>query len=196
MGADGIELDVHATADAAFVVVHDEVLGGAPIPQLTLRQVRSHALPNGEPVPTLAEALSAIGAATTVFIEVKTLPPGADASLLQALERGPAPPRYHVHSFDHRVIQRLQRRAPTRIYGVLSCSYPVDPLAALRSAGATELWQHDSLIDEDLVRGAHDAGCKVYAWTVDDAARMSILRRFGVDGICTNQPDIARSALG
>ena len=72
-GADGVELDVHATADGELVVRHDGMLAGQPISRLGLREVRMHTLENGETIPTLAETLQAIGAATTTFIEVKTL---------------------------------------------------------------------------------------------------------------------------
>ena len=177
MGADGIELDVHATVDGGLVVVHDELL-------------------DGRPIPTLAESLAAIGRATTVFVEVKTLAPQADLGLLAALDAGPAPSRYHLHSFDHRIMQRLKKRAPERTYGVLSCSRPVNPLEQLRAAGATELWQNESLIDGELVETLHRAQCTVLAWTVDDPARARALRDLGVDGICTNRPDSVRAALG
>jgi len=195
MGADGIELDVHATADGALVVVHDDVLGGRPIRELTLPQVQAHRLKNGEPLPTLPDALETIGGDTTVFVEVKALPPSSDGLLLTALRAGPTPARYHVHSFDHRIIWRLGKIDKKRVYGVLSCSYPVDPLEMIEAARAKELWQHDSLLDEELVRAAHSKGCRVYAWTVDDPARMKELRGLGVDGVCTNRPDVARKAL-
>jgi len=195
MRADGIELDVHATADGAYVVIHDDLLAGRRIPDLQAGEVRAHPLKNGERIPTLTEALQAIGTATTVFVEVKALPVSRDQGLLGVLDAGPAPARYHVHSFDHRIVQRLKQRAPERTYGILSSSYPVNPLEAIEAAGATELWQHESMIDEDLVRGVHGAGCRVYAWTVDDPPRMRALRDLGVDGICSNRPDVARAAL-
>lgn len=195
MGAGGIELDVHATGDGALVVRHDDAVAGHPVWQLTLGQVRGEPLPNGERVPTLAEALAVIGTRTTVFVEVKTLPASRDALLLSALAGGPAPERYHVHSFDHRVVRRLQQQAPQRTFGVLSCSYPIHPLEQLEASRAMELWQYESLIDADLVRAARGANRRVYAWTVDDPGRIRSLRDLGVDGVCSNRPDVARDAL-
>lgn len=195
VGADGIELDIHATSDLRFVVVHDELFQGRPISTLTLAQVRGRPLENGEVIPTLAEALESIGPATTVFIEVKTLSPHSDPLLLAELAAGPNSRGYHLHSFDHRTVQRLRERAPERTYGVLSCSRPVNPLEQLRAAGATELWQHESLIDADLVRTVHDGGGTVFAWTVDDPVRIGALKDLGVDGVCTNRPDSARAWL-
>src|SRR5207249_7146490 len=61
LGADAVELDIHATADGTLVVHHDEAVAGRHIPHLTGRQVRELRLQNGEPVPTLPEALEAAG---------------------------------------------------------------------------------------------------------------------------------------
>lgn len=150
---------------------------------------------NGEVIPSLSETLAAIGTRTRVFVEVKGLGEDHDARLLARLDTGPAPHQYHVHSFDHRIVRRLHLKAPRRTFGILSCSYPVKPLQPLDAASATELWQHDSVIDPELVSAIHGGGCLVYAWTVDDPLRMRRLRDWGVDGICTNQPDTARKAL-
>jgi glycerophosphoryl diester phosphodiesterase len=47
-----------------------------------------------------------------------------------------------------------------------------------------------------LVALAHDQGVAVNTWTVDDPARMVELAGWGVDGVVTNVPDVARAALG
>ena len=193
-GADAVELDIHGTSDGEFVVHHDEVLRGARLATLSLEQVRSSPLSNGERIPTLAEALQVLGT-LIVFVEVKALPPALDSRLFHTLEAGPQPARYHIHSFDHRIIRRLHDRKPGVVFGALSSSYPCRPLQALADAGATELWQHESMIDRDLVVAAHREGYPVYAWTVDDPVRISELSNFGVDGICTNRPDVARRTL-
>lgn len=193
IGVDGIELDVHGSADRALVVHHDAQVGGRPISALTWADLERHRLPNGEPVPTLEAALDAIGASVLVFVEVKTLAPACDAALFEALSRGPAPERYHVHSFDHRIVHRLIRQRPDLVGGVLSSSYPVNPWAQLADAGARELWQEAPLVDAVLVEGAHERGYRVYAWTVDQPERASELAALGADGLCTNRPDLLQA---
>ena len=50
----------------------------------------------------------------------------------------------------------------------------------------------------DASTSAHAAGIAVNTWTCDDPDRMRELIEWGVDGICTNVPDIAlavRAAL-
>lgn len=195
LGADGIELDIHDTADGAIVVHHDPYLNGRPIRELSGADVTSLPLPNGEPVPTLTAALRTIGPDCRVFVEVKTLVPQHDAALLAALDGGPASSNYHVHGFDHRIVRRLTAQRPGLVGGVLSTSYPVDPWRQLSEAGATELWQETPLLDRALVDGAHARGFRVYAWTVDEPSRARALAALGVDGLCTNRPDVIREAL-
>ena len=79
--------------------------------------------------------------------------------------------------------------------GVLSTSYLVNPVDQIRAAGANALWQIRSHIDRALVDVVHAAGAKLYAWTVDDPAEMRSLFQLGIDGLCTNTPDVARSAV-
>lgn len=193
LGADGIELDVHATADGALLVHHDaHVPGIGPIARRTAAELAAYRLPNGEPLPTLAAALTA-GRGMDVWVEVKDLPAPLDDVLLETLRRGPEPARYAVHSFDHRIVARLHRREPALPVGVLSASYPVEPLKAAQEAGAAALWQEWHLIDAALVTEARAAGVRVIAWTVPDHAAAA-LSRLGVDGLCGNHPDRLRAA--
>lgn len=195
LGADGIELDVHGSADGQLLVHHDPDVGGVAIAAHPASALRATPLRNGERIPTLGEALGAIGARTDVYIEVKALPRTHDKALFAAIDAAPSPARCHVHSFDHRLVQRLTMGRPGLSAGVLSTSYPVDPVPPVRAAGADTLWQHRDMIDAPLVTQAHDAGLTVIAWTVDRPADALALAGIGVDGICTNVPDRIRAAL-
>jgi len=194
-GADGVELDVHSTADGELIVHHDETIGGTHIATSTARAITALRLKNGEPVPTLSQALTAIAPRLQVFIEVKTLDPRWDVRLFEAIDLGPNPSGYAVHGFDHRIVRRLGEKRPGLRCGVLSSSYPVRPLAALNDAGASILWQERTVADEMLVRTLHDAGLSVFVWTVDEPADLARFVALGVDGICTNVPARARQAV-
>ena len=188
-GLDGVELDVHATRDGAIVVHHDpEISGLGPIGRADLRAIRAVRLPNGEAIPTLAEALEAL-AGLRVYVEVKALEARHDRALLGLLAQDPAPDRLAVHSFDHRIVARLVRVAPRLHGGILSVSYPVDPAAELLAAGAVAYWMEASMVDRELVETIHGAGGQVIAWTVNDRAQARALAGLGVDGLCGNYPD-------
>lgn len=192
LGADGVELDVHATRDGALIVHHDPALSGVgSIAGLTLEEVRAGSLPNGEPIPLLEEALAAVPGAV-VWIELKSLPPEADSALLSTIAAAGAPERCAVHSFDHRIIARLGMKAPSLRRGVLSVSYPIDPVGTMERAGANTLWQEWHLIDAELIAEVHRKGGQVIAWTVNDRQTALELASLGVDGLCGNYPERLR----
>ena len=65
----------------------------------------------------------------------------------------------------------------------------------LSGSGATEVWQNHQFLDRELIEAAHGDGCRVFAWTTDDPERMKELQYMGVDGVCTNKPDVAVKCL-
>jgi glycerophosphoryl diester phosphodiesterase len=194
--ADGVELDIHATTDGTLLVHHDSEVRGIGVigecPAVAFAECR---LPNGEPIPTLAEALALL-AGLDVWVELKTLPPAWDGALLAALDGGPSPAQYGVHAFDHRIIARLGDRRPELHRGVLLASYLLDTLPVLRSTGADTLWMETHLIDAALVEELHADGLQIIAWTANDDREVRRLARLGIDGICGNSPGQIRAALG
>jgi glycerophosphoryl diester phosphodiesterase len=190
-----VELDVHATRDGALVVHHDYGIAGLGlIADLSAADVARQRLPNGEELPVLSQALELLEG-LDVWVEVKSLPPSFDGALLETLDRGPTPQRYAVHSFDHRIVARLGQVRPKLQRGVLLASYLLDPLAVLKSAGATTLWEETNLIDQGLVQLMHKAGCRLIAWTANTEAEITRLAKLGVDGICGNFPDLIHAVV-
>jgi len=194
-GADGVELDVHSTADGVLLVHHDPVVPGVgTIGTLPADAFAAFRLPNGEPIPTLGQVLELLGP-FEVWIELKTLAPAWDARLLGVMRAGPSPERYAVHAFDHRIIGRIGAAAPLLRRGVLQASYPVDLLGPMDAVGADTLWEETHLIDAALVTAVHRAGKKVIAWTANDPPEITRLIALGVDGICGNHPERIRELL-
>jgi glycerophosphoryl diester phosphodiesterase len=195
LDADGVELDVHATRDGAIVVHHDaDIPGFGPIGLLSRAEARQVRLRNGEPLPLLSEVLELVGD-RDVYIEVKTLPEAHDQELLALMDHGPAPARYSIHSFDHRIVRRLGECRTGLRRGILLSAYLADPVAAMRGVGATMLWQEWQQVDQELVNRIHDAGCTIIAWTVNEIGDLERMARLGVDGLCGNYPDRTRVAI-
>ncbi|MFL5403320.1 MAG: glycerophosphodiester phosphodiesterase [Gemmatimonadales bacterium] len=195
LDADGVELDVHATRDGGIVVHHDaDVPGFGFIPEMSLAEARQARIRNGESLPLLHEVLDLVGD-RDVYVEVKSLPSANDGHLLAILERGPAPNRYAVHSFDHRIVYRLGQICPALRRGILLSAYLQDSVGAMRGAGATMLWQEWRQVDQELVTQVHEAGGTVIAWTVNELGDLDRMARLGVDGLCGNYPDRIRVAI-
>ena len=104
LGAHGIELDVHLSADGVPVVIHDFTVdattdGSGPVSSMPLAQLKeldagSSFAPAfaGEPIPTLAEVLETFGHRLFLNIELKTTSPGDNglerAVIAQVREHG------------------------------------------------------------------------------------------------------------
>lgn len=189
LGAEGVELDIHATRDGAIVVHHGAALEGlGRIADQPLETVQQHRLSNGETVPLLSEVLSILRG-IDVWVEVKGIEEYLDAVLLRTLQGGPEPERYAVHSFDHRIIRRLGERDGALRRGVLLDARLIDPLPVLAAAGATVLWQAQLMVDRALVDEVHRAGRRIIAWTANDEVDLKRLIACGVDAICTDFPE-------
>jgi glycerophosphoryl diester phosphodiesterase len=50
-------------------------------------------------------------------------------------------------------------------------------------------------VTKECIEVFHSHGVQVNSWTVDDPAKMAELVQWGIDGLCTNVPDIALSVL-
>jgi glycerophosphoryl diester phosphodiesterase len=195
LGSDGVELDIHATSDGALLVHHDpHVQGIGIIGELPLASFNEYKLSNGEPIPTLAQALELLDR-QDVWVEVKTMQHQWDGNLFTCLDGAPKGACCGVHSFDHRIVARLGEQRPALRRGLLLSSYLMDNRQILHAVGADTLWMEASLIDEALVTELHEDGRDLIAWTANEEREIRRLIALGVDGICGNYPDLIRSLL-
>ena len=192
MGADGIELDVRRTADDALVVHHDAALADGRV----IRHTASRELPDH--VPSLSIALDACEGAF-VNVEIKNDPSDPDFDPTDwlahrtVLELGArdAGPRWLVSSFRLESVDTVRRLAPRVRTAWLVVGAGPEQLAATATAGHVAIHPHVGSLDANVIRAAHSAGLAVNTWTCDDPARIRQLIAWGIDGICTNVPDLA-----
>lgn len=191
-GADGVELDVRRTADLRLVVHHDACL---PDRRVIARTAASE-LPTG--VATFDQALDACEP-LFVNIEIKNDPnePDFDATewvahavTARLAQRGGGP-RWLISSFRWETIVRVRQLLPSvrTAWLVREVSDAVLDASVDGGHGAVHPWV--TTLTEQQVVAAHRRGLAVNTWTCDDPARIGELIGWGVDGICTNVPDIA-----
>jgi len=203
LGADAVELDVRTTADGALVVHHDAHLGdGRALVDTVAARLPAR-------VPLLADALEACSS-LVVNIEIKNQPgePGFDpsaglADAVVAVLAGRVGPaggsgvdRVLVSSFHLPTIDRVRVLAPALATAWLVVEPPPSWSAVLAERGHGALHPHHLAVTPALLDEAHRGGFVVNAWTLDDPARMAALCGAGLDGVCTNVPDVALRVLG
>jgi glycerophosphoryl diester phosphodiesterase len=188
LGADAIELDVHATSDGVVVVHHDPDVN-APgearrnIVDIPAADLSRFPLAHGIVIPTLKAVLDAIGDRAKVYVEIKAT--DIEPLVVRCIRESAA--NCAVHAFDHRIVKTVKAIFPAIRTGVLEVGRHIDPIASLVAAGAEDLWQEASFIDEELVERVHSIRGRVIAWTSDEVEQWDALNDMGVDGICTNR---------
>jgi glycerophosphoryl diester phosphodiesterase len=194
-GADGVELDVHRTADGALVVRHDADTPAGRLGELTHDEVR-RTLPD---VPTLEEVLD-VCRGRLVNVEIKDPDPRAAEAVVDLLAgRRPPTDEVIVSSFDLATVDRVRQLAPAVATGFLS--FGLDPHSALvialehgHTAVHPDVW---TLLNVNVdvgafVARAHDLERLVNVWTVNDATQMEQLRDAGVDAVITDDTVLYR----
>jgi glycerophosphoryl diester phosphodiesterase len=215
LGAQGIELDVHLSADSVPVVIHDFTVdattdGSGAVSGMSLAELRE--LDAGsyfdpafarEPIPTLDEVLESFGRRLFINVELKTTSPGdnglerAVIALLgeHGLDRSES---ILLSSFNPFSLRRARKLAPHLARGLL---YSPDMPLPLRRAWFASLAPHQArhpeytMVDAPYMAWARRRGYQVNTWTVDDPAEMRRLVDLGVDGIITNVPDVLGRVL-
>ena len=208
LGADAVELDAKRTLDGEVVTFHDPTLrrttgAAGSVGSRTLRELRSldagawkSEAFRGERIPTLSEVLETIGRRLLVNIELSDYWGGQE----RLVERVVAIVQAHrmsvrvlLSSFDSGALASARKMAPEIARGHL-----VGPTwLAYRDffrqkVPVTALHPHESRVRRDRIEAAHRSGCRVHVYTVQEEERMRTFWAWGVDGLITDLPDVAR----
>jgi glycerophosphoryl diester phosphodiesterase len=214
LGADGIELDTHLSADGVPVVIHDFSVdattdGNGRVAEMDLAQLKqldagSHFAPGfaGERIPTLEEVLQAFRDRLLLNIELKSISPrdnGLEQAVLALVKQYELGDRVLLSSFNPFSLRRAKKIAPRVPVGLL---YAPDLPIFLSRAWLAPLFPHEArhpehtMVDARYMAWARRRGYQVNVWTVDDPDEMHRLIDLGVNGIITNVPNVLREILG
>jgi glycerophosphoryl diester phosphodiesterase len=190
IGVDGIELDVHPTADGIPVVIHDRDVGrttdGAGyVDQIPLVQLKTFDAGDGERVPTLAEVLALVGDAAHLDIEIK----GSDVerAVLDVLAQHPTV-RWAISSFSWDTLRTVRRQDPVAELWPLA-ERAGDDLTAIAdelAAPAVSLFTGAYTAQNALT--LRSAGLRVMVWTVNDPQEAQRVKDLGAFALCSDDP--------
>jgi glycerophosphoryl diester phosphodiesterase len=197
LGADFVEIDIRTTRDGKFVLMHDATVnrttnGKGRVNDLRLAEIRDLDAGSwfGRPfqgvrVPTLDEALEALGKRASIYLDAKDISPEALASAVKShglLERHVvyqgAGYLTKLKGLDH----RLRPLAPLRTAADLS------KLESLRPYGVDASWR---ALSKGLMDECHKKGIKVFSDALGANETIEQYRRameWGIDVIQTDHP--------
>lgn len=216
-GADGLELDVHLSADGVVVVHHDTTLdrttgGAGPIAARTADELaridagarfeRDGRFPfrgQGIGIPTLREVLRRYELPT--IIEMKADSVDLGERVVDEVRRADAVDRVCVAGFGSTAVRAARSALPglassactPEVRWALYRSWVGLPVRHTAYGGyqVPEFAGRTRVVSPRFVTHAHGADLRVQVWTVDEEADMERLLRWGVDALISNRPDLA-----
>lgn len=205
VGSDWVEIDVQETADGAVVVMHDSDFMKQAGNPLTIWDATLADLANidigswfdpayaAERTPLLADVLRAAKDKSGVVIELKYY--GYDEMLEQRVvdivEAEDMVEQVKIMSLKYKAVEKMRGLRPDWNIGLLA------------SAALGQMWELDAdflavnaaTTSQQLIHESRAVGKKVYVWTVNDPLAMSAMISMGVDGLITDEPELALKVL-
>jgi len=196
-GADGVELDLRATADGVPVILHDRELdrttsGTGPVDGVTLAELRGVDAGDGRPVPTLAEVLDLLAGRLALDLEIKQA--GIEREVVAVLAGYPDA-EWFVSSFDWDVLRAFRAAAPGAAMLPLAMVADDGLFAVARELGAKGVALFAGGIDAGVARRCEEEELELVAWTVNEVEEARRLREVGVAAVCTDVPALIRAGL-
>jgi glycerophosphoryl diester phosphodiesterase len=184
VGVDAIELDVVVSKDDVVVVSHDPYLkSGTFIRTLTAAE---------SGLPTLDEVFGLAKLGNFLFnIEAKVserTPRNFAELVLDRIGEHAVKSRVIFQSFDFGILHRMSRLAPGIARAALWEGAARSFVEIAKDAATGIVAPEYSLVTEEEVRAAHDAGLQVITWTANTEENWKRLIAAGVDGIITDDP--------
>jgi glycerophosphoryl diester phosphodiesterase len=208
-GADGLELDVHLSADGHPVVIHDFTLerttdGAGPVSALSVRELKRldaggwrDRYFQGQRVQTLQEVLERFRDRARFWLELKGGPalyPGLEERVVSTVEIYDAVDRVLVQSFDPAAIGEVRTLNRDIRVGAVVAQAPLD--RALLVPGTVDaICPALAACSAGLIGEVRQAGLDCHVWTVNEPAQVDRLVSWGVSGIITDRPGALRARL-
>jgi glycerophosphoryl diester phosphodiesterase len=179
---DGLEFDVRASSDGVPVLIHDETLHrthGRPdrVDAMTAAELEELG------IPTLADALLAIGRGAFLDVELKG-DPGRSVVEVLASGRGPDLQRAVVSSFWPGTLERIGSLAPAWPRWLNVWDLEPATIAAAVELGCRGIASVARAIDAEAAGRVREVDLDLIAFTVTDRATFDGLARLGVMAVC------------
>jgi glycerophosphoryl diester phosphodiesterase len=201
LGADMVECDVRQTAEGHLVLAHDAHCTDADgrvllIGQSTLAELRTIDVGQGERIPTLSEAIDLcqkeqLGA----YLELKGWQ--CVPAVAEIIRKQRFADQCIVGSFRPDWLMDLKVIAPELTTSILFASPHLDAVKLAQSIQASFVhpcWGHlpnpSALLTPEWVAHVRQADLGIICWSEQRPDEIAALRRLGVDGICSDAPEL------
>lgn len=197
MQADGIELDVHLSADGELMVIHDETIdrttnGKGLVNKLSLRELKTFRIDSKHTIPTLTEVFDLVNQDCFINIELKSYDTAEKATSLiekYVLKKDWKYDRFLVSSFDWNALQQVSFLNNKIPIGVLTETDLDLAQAFAKFIQAKSIHPHFHLLTKENTAQMQEKGFEVFPWTVNETEDIQKIKTFNINGIITDFPN-------
>ena len=192
LGAHGIELDVHLSADGEAVVIHDETVdrtiknAAGFVKDFTVDEFKKLG------VPTLVDVFHILPDDKLLNIEIKdTMATKVVVEEIgKFLRLGEIQlQNILVSSFEWKILKEVKELNSLIRIGVLTEENLDTALAFAKEISAFSIHPFFGLLTDEFVQRAKQNGFQIHAWTVNSSEDITFVRNLGVDAIISDFPD-------
>lgn len=197
MQVDGIELDVHLSADGELIVIHDETIdrttnGKGSVNALSLRELKNFEINGIHKIPTLKEVFDLVNQDCFINIELKNYDTTEKVvSLIKKYvsKKGWKYDQFLVSSFDWNALQQIRFLSDEIPIGVLTETDLDLALAFAKFIKAKSIHPHFHLLTKENTAKIQEKGLQVFPWTINEVEDIQKIKTFNVNGIITDFPN-------
>ena len=197
MQVDGIELDVHLSADGELIVIHDETIdrttnGIGLVNSLSLRQLKKCRINNHHEIPLLSEVFDLVNKNCFINIELKSYETAEKVVELiedYVSEKNWKYEQFLISSFDWNALQQVRFLNERIQIGVLTETDLDLALAFAKFIQAKSIHPHFHMLSEENVSKIQSKGLQVFPWTVNEREDVEKIKSYKVNGIITDFPN-------
>ncbi|MNK40560.1 Glycerophosphoryl diester phosphodiesterase [compost metagenome] len=197
LNSDGIELDVHLSADGHIIVIHDETIdrttnGKGLVNDFTLAELKSFLIDGKYQIPTLNEVFDLVDKRCLINIELKGL--GTAPKVVALIEEYISKKNWNydhfiISSFDWNMLEETSNLNSKIAVGVLTEENLDSALAFAEKIKAKAIHPDFNLLNEENVKEIQEKGFLVLPWTVNSEEDIQKVKSYNVDGIISDNPD-------
>ncbi len=205
MQADMVEVDIRVTWDERPVIAHDASLKrlygiDQNIDQLTLKSLRAKtSSPKTEPIPTFEEvAFVCTALKVGLYLDIKSFSRTAFEVIFDTLRAYQLTDHVIFGSFRPDWLAEIKALYPLAHTSTLFSSIYIDPVklaGSIRADYVHPCWEDITpephrLLTADWLQNVHEAQLGIVTWHEERPAEIEALVKLGVDGICSDKPDL------
>ncbi len=194
---DGIELDVHLSADGEIIVIHDETIdrttdGKGFVNELSLQELKAFLIDEKHEIPTLEEVFDLVNKKCFINIELKSH--DVTDKVVALIEKyvnkkGWNYDHFLVSSFDWNALQEVSLLNDKIGIGVLTETDLDLALAFAKTIQAKSIHPYFHLITQESTALIQAKGFQVFPWTINELEDIQKIKTYNVNGIITDFPD-------